>query len=46
MTDHMASIQKELDKSGLKADIGSFSIDSKNDTPQKLVEFGQKFHVI
>jgi protein SCO1 len=45
MTAHMASIQKELRKAGLSAEIVSFSIDPGNDTPKKLVDFGQKFHV-
>ena len=44
MTAHMASIQKQLAKAGLKADIVSFSVDPGDDTPEKLVEFGQKFH--
>ncbi|SFD64557.1 protein SCO1/2 [Bacillus sp. OV194] len=43
MTAHMAKVQKLLKDNGVKAQIVSFSVDPKRDTPQKLKAFGMKF---
>ncbi|WP_261132099.1 SCO family protein [Bacillus sp. Marseille-Q3570] len=45
MTNGMASLQKNIEKAGLKdVQIVSFSVDPEVDTPEKLKEFGKKHH--
>ncbi|SDP52750.1 protein SCO1/2 [Litchfieldia salsa] len=43
MTAHMAKLQQMLADEGVEAEIVSFSVDPKTDTPEVLTEFASKF---
>lgn len=45
MTANMVKLQEKLKKAGAKVQIVSFSVDPKDDTPEKLIPFSKKYGV-